>query len=195
VKKLNLTATINLKANASGRPRRFSILAYSGGPLIVGGFKYPVICDLTAMEWEKDIPILIDHQNTVSTTLGITDSIDNDGSRVVLAGPVTGASPLALQVIAQSDAGHGWEASIGATVLASEDFEIGQSVVVNGREWPGPVTVSRHTLLRETSVLAMGADATTSVNLAAKAALLLKGAAMLHLKSGSQVWGSSILPQ
>lgn len=80
MKPLNLTASINLKANATGKPRRFSILAYSGGPLAVAGFDYPVIVDLTAMEWEKDIPILIDHENKVSATLGITDTIENDGT-------------------------------------------------------------------------------------------------------------------
>jgi len=51
-------------------------------------------------------------------------------------------------------------------------------VVVNGQVFAGPVIVARRSVLRETSVLPMGADATTQVNLAAKAATNVKGSAM-----------------
>lgn len=51
-------------------------------------------------------------------------------------------------------------------------------MVVNGQVFAGPVIVARRSVLRETSVLPMGADATTQVNLAAKAATNGKGSAM-----------------
>lgn len=177
-KPLNLTAPMTIVAAGSGNPRRFSILAYSGGPLNVDGFPLPVIVDLAGLETPGSVPILIDHTKTVEATLGITDSIVNDGATLTLSGLVTGQSATAKQVLAQSAAGHQWQASIGAMVGDSVEIAAGQTVAVNGQTFAGPVIVARRATLKETSVLPMGADSTTTVNLAARAAQLLKGAAM-----------------
>ena len=156
--KLELTADITLKAAEGGKPRRFSILAYSGGPLNVDGFDMPVIVDLDGLEIPGAIPILIDHTKSVEATLGVTDTVTNDGLSLSLAGVVTGVSAMAQQVLAQSAAGHQWQASIGAAVNEQEEIRAGQTVTVNGREFSGPVIVARRSVLRETSVLPMGAD-------------------------------------
>jgi hypothetical protein len=167
---LNIYAAINLAAAEAGKPRRFKILAYSGGTLNVDGFPLPVIVDLSGIEVPGNIPILIDHKKSVDATLGLTDTVANDGRTLMLAGVVTGQSATALQVVRQSDGGHQWQASIGAMVTDSEEITAGQSVEVNGQTFVGPVIVARRSVLRETSVLPMGADPTTSVNLAATAA-------------------------
>jgi capsid protein len=174
---LTLTADLDLKSE-SGKPRRFQILAYSGGKLPVAGFDSPVVVDLSGLEVPGSIPILIDHQKSVEATLGLTDSIENDGRQLTLAGPITGVSQTAQQVLAQAAAGHTWQASIGAMVIDAEDIAAGETVAVNGQTFVGPVIVARRSMLRETSVLPMGADATTQVNLAAAAATTLKGSAM-----------------
>lgn len=176
-KTINLTAPLTLTA-AAGKPRRFAILAYSGGVLHVDGFANGVVVDLSTLQVPTSVPILIDHTKSVEATIGITDSIVNDGATLTMGGVVTGTSPMASQVLAQAAAGHQWQASIGAMVSESEEIAAGQSVVVNGQSFVGPVIVARHAVLRETSVLPMGADATTQVNLAARAASFLKGAAM-----------------
>lgn len=175
---LRLSASITMKA-AAGKPRRFNILAYSGGKLPVEGFPAPVVVDLTGLEIPGNIPILIDHTQSVEATLGITDAITNDGRSLVMAGAVTGVSPLAKQVVTQADGGHTWQASIGTMVTDSVMVEAGQSVEVNGQVQSGPFVLARKSVLRETSVLPMGADSSTLVNLAARAALSLKGAATL----------------
>ena len=172
MKSIRFTSPLNL--TASGKQRRFRINAYSGGKLIVSGFQYPVIVDLSGLDTSNAVPILIDHRADVEATLGLTDSIDNNGKALVLAGPITGVSELSRQVLAQSAAGHTWQASIGASVIESENIEAGVSVNVNGQRFVGPVIVARRSQLKETSVLPMGADSTTSVNLAAKA-VALKG--------------------
>ena len=151
--------------------RRFHILAYSGGTLPVNGYPVPVVVDLSGLEASGSIPILIDHKNTVETSLGSTDHIENDGKQLVLAGPVTGTSDLAKSVIDQSDAKRTWQASIGARVLEAEEIKAGQTAFANGRKFVGPVIIARRSSLRETSVLSMGADSSTSVNLAAAANL------------------------
>ncbi|NBW11702.1 MAG: hypothetical protein EBR82_27090 [Caulobacteraceae bacterium] len=182
MKNLSIFAALNLKAAAAGKPRRFSILAYSGGTLNVDGFDLPVIVDLAGMEIPASVPILIDHTKSVEATLGLTDSIVNTGTSLMLAGLVTGQSATSQQVLAQAAAGHQWQASIGAMVGDTEEIAAGQSVEVNGQSFTGPVIVARRSVLRETSVLPMGADPTTSVNLAAKAAGLLKGAAPMSFE-------------
>ena len=184
MKPIQLKATINLSAAATGKPRRFSILAYSGGKLVVDGFEYPVIVDLEGLEARK-IPILLDHQPSVENTVGQTDSIRNDGESLVLAGHVTGRSDRVRQVLEQADAGHQWQASIGCAVHATSNIPLGQTVVVNGQTFVGPVIVARSATLRETSVLPIGADSTTSVNLSASAKTL-KGQSMSF-----EEWASS----
>ena len=82
--------SVDLKASEGGKPRRFEILAYSGGVLPVEGFPMPVVVDLAGLEAGGSVPILIDHKNSVETSLGSTDSIVNDGVQLILAGPVTG---------------------------------------------------------------------------------------------------------
>lgn len=172
---LEFPAYMRLKANGAGKPRRFAILAYSGGLLPVDGFSSPVVVDLAGLETPNQIPILIDHTKSVEATLGVTDSISNNGKSLKLGGVVTGVSPLAQTVLAQAVAGHTWQASIGAMVIESEEVAPGRSAEANGQTFVGPVIIARRSVLRETSVLPMGADSTTSVNLAASAAKLLKG--------------------
>lgn len=174
MKPLALTAALTL-TSAAGKPRRFSILAYSGGTLPVEGFPLPVIVDLSGLTAPDSIPILVDHQNSVATTIGQTDSIENTGRSILLEGSVTVDPPRegvpltpAQQVIARSD--HKWRASIGVLVVDQQTIPAGQLVMVNQQSFRGPVIVARRSQFGETSVLAMGADSTTQVNLAARAA-------------------------
>lgn len=182
MKPLNMTAFVRLKANGAGKPKRFQILAYSGGVLNVDGFPSGVVVDLAGLETPGSIPILIDHEKSVEATLGLTDNIHNAGTSLTLAGTVTGQSAKSLQVIAQSNAGHTWQASIGAMVIESEEISAGQTATANGQTFTGPVTIARRSVLRETSVLPMGADSTTSVNLAASARRFLKGSAAMSFE-------------
>ena len=182
MKPVNITAFLRLKANGAGKPKRFSILAYSGGLLPVDGFPHPVVVDLSGLEIPGSIPILIDHEKSVEATLGATDNIHNDGTKLTMAGVVTGQSPKSQQVLAQAAAGHTWQASIGAMVIESEDVPAGQTATANGQTFTGPVVIARRSVLRETSVLPMGADSTTSVNLAASARRFLKGSAAMSFE-------------
>lgn len=176
---IRFTAAINVIAAKADKPRRFKIVAYNGGPLVVAGFDLPVIVDLSGLESPDSVPILVDHKNSVETTVGQTDRIENTGRALVLAGPVTVDAPRdgvpltpAQQVVTRSDPPHGhrWQASIGVMVNSQQRVEAGQSVFVNNQTFVGPVIVARSSRLFETSTLAGGADSTTTVNLAARAA-------------------------
>lgn len=182
MKPVNITAFLRLKANGKGKPKRFVIKAYSGGLLPVDGFPHPDVVDLSGLEIPGSIPILIDHEKSVEATLGATDNIANDGRQLMLEGVVTGQSAKSQQVLAQAAAGHTWQASIGAMVIESEDVPAGQTATANGQTFTGPVVIARRSVLRETSVLPMGADSTTSVNLAASARRFLKGSAAMSFE-------------
>lgn len=198
MKPVNITAFLRLKANGKGKPKRFVIKAYSGGLLPVDGFPHPVVVDLSGLEIPGSIPILIDHEKSVEATLGATDNIANDGRQLMLEGVVTGQSAKSQQVLAQAAAGHTWQASIGAMVIESEDVPAGQTATANGQTFTGPVVIARRAVLRETSVLPMGADSTTSVNLAASARRFLKGSAAMSFEDYVKSLGldaSSLTPE
>ena len=167
MKRLTLTAALNL--TAAGKQRRFSIVAYSGGSLRVDGFEFPVVVDLSGLEASGAVPIVLDHKPATDTTIGQTSDIVNDGKRLMLAGAVTGTSQRVQAVLAQADAGYTWQASIGCSVTEQESIPDGAQIYINSRTFVGPIIIARRSVLRETSVLPIGADSQTSVNLAASA--------------------------
>ncbi len=180
-RRVDLAAGVAVQAGAvmpPGKPRRFQIEAYDGGPLPVAGFDLPVIVDLATTEFPEAMPLLIDHEATVEATLGSTDLIENNGQTLNIAGIVTATSPKAVQVVEQHDKGQRWQASIGVRIGTLQEVQAGQVVVVNKQSFRGPVLVARNNQGFETSVLPAGADWTTTVNLAARAALL-KGTATM----------------
>lgn len=174
MKPIRFAIPVLLTAGADN-PRRFNILAYTGGPLHVGGFPLPVVIDLAGLEVPQSIPILADHVNAIESTIGHTEAIQNDGRSLVLSGPITTPPPQpgvpltpAQQVVARI--GQRWQASVGTMVTRQEQIGDGQTVVVNGQQFRGPLIVARQSRLAETSILAMGADSSTQVTLVAKAA-------------------------
>lgn len=173
--------TVKFSATAT-KQRRFAIEAYDGGPLPVEGFELPVIVDLATLSYPDSIPILIDHTADVEHTIGCTETITTDGQTMQMVGPVTATSTLALDVVAQADKGQRWQASIGIRVGELQEIQAGQVIVVNKQSFRGPVFVARNSQMFETSVLPAGADWTTTVNLAARAARLLKGSASMNFE-------------
>lgn len=177
-KPLTLTAAVALNASEAGKPRRFSIVAYNGGILPIDGFEYPVVVDLQGLTAADSVSIVLDHTTTTDTTVGSTDTITNNGSSLVLAGPITGDHrPRVAEAIKQHDKGQKWQASIGAMVTQEQEVAAGERITVNGQTFEGPIIVARRAELRHTGILPSGADSSTSVNLAAAAALL-KGSPM-----------------
>ncbi len=169
-----LSGKVNLKAESAEStdlPTRFDILAYTGGKLDVDGFDLPVVIDLNGLEAEGEIPIPIKHNTDDEMILGQTDSdgIKNSGTDLWLSGPVTAdpeQSPSVKRVLTMGKNGHTWQASVGAKVEESYDVAAGVTIEVNGQSLTGPFTHATRSVLRETSVLGMGADKNTRVILA-----------------------------
>lgn len=180
-RRIDLASGVAVQAGAVmpfDTPRRFDIQAYDGGPLPVAGFDLPVIVDLSTLDVPVTMPLLIDHEATVEATLGCTDLIENTQQSLRITGLVTATSDKAVGVVQQFDKGQQWQASIGVRVGDLQEIAAGQIVAVNKQTFRGPVYVARNSQMFETSVLPAGADWTTTVNLAARAALLKGTAAM-----------------
>lgn len=170
---ISFAAKLDIKASAPGSTRRFSCEAYSGGVLRVDGFPLPVVVDLSKVTLPQDgvMPLLIGHDTSdTSKVLGQGVPV-NDGQRTLLAGMITGMSPECQNILQMHDQGHKWQASIGGTVLDWDEIPAGQTVSVNGQTFTGPLIVATEFAWRETSVVPVGGDAVTSVNLAAAAAV------------------------
>jgi hypothetical protein len=170
---LNLQASSVEFEAASSDPtevglRRFTMTAYTGGPMLLAGWRYPVVVDLKGMEMGKQRrPILLEHARDVDSVIGQTDSVAVLNNTLVVAGQVMGDSSKAKQVIALSDRGFAWQASMGAKADQVEFVAEGKSTMVNGQEFSGPLNVARKSFLGEVSFVVLGADDNTSAQIAA----------------------------
>ncbi len=184
-----MTGTIQLRGSVelaaatadgddAGKPKRFTMTAYSGAPMKLAGFSIPVVVDAKGVTWPTMPAILRDH--LPEKIVGHADKIDANKKtgEILVEGVISGSGPDAAEVVASAAKGFPWQASIGATVEKSEYVEGGQKIAVNGRAHSGPLQVVRACTLREISFVAVGADAATSAAIAAQSAVGGKGSTM-----------------
>lgn len=170
---LTLTAPCSIEAASAPKgdqpasPRRFSMTAYTGGPMVLAGWRYPVVVDLAGLNvGDSSRPIFLGHQQDVDDVVGQTDRIEIAEGQLVASGDVLGDSPRVQRVVALADKGFKWQASIGAQAQKVDFIKAGQNVVVNGRSFDGPLNVARQSLLGEISFVPLGADTHTSALIA-----------------------------
>lgn len=167
---LTCEARIVEAAAADGKKLpRFSMTAYTGGPMRLGWWDSPVVIDLAGLKVPaQHIPVRLQHDP--GEGVGHTDRIGVDNGRLTAEGTISRATDAARDVAESARNGFPWQASVGASVLKYEFVKGGQSVVVNGQTHAGPLYVMRQTELAEISFVDLGADTNTSANVAAKAA-------------------------
>ncbi|XZE56095.1 hypothetical protein SH139x_002171 [Planctomycetaceae bacterium SH139] len=151
-----------------GKPalRKFSMTAYTGGAMRLGGWPYPVVVDLAGMRvTRKSRPILKDHDR--GSIVGHTSDIKVSPQSLEVAGVISGVGATAQEVIATSENGFPWQASLGASADKVVFIPEGKAAQANGREFKGPVYVARKSTLGEVSFVALGADDNTEARVAA----------------------------
>ncbi len=148
--------------------KRFSMTAYTGGPMQVSCYGPPVVIDLSGIKAKAPIPILRDHD--LSRVIGHADEVTIGDSSLKLAGVISGAGPDAAEVQAAAGNGFPWKASVGARPDKLEFVGEGVATKVNGKTFTGPLHVARKSTLGETSFVAIGADRKTTAKVAASAA-------------------------
>ena len=144
------------------------MLAYTGGPMRVGGWRWPVIVDLAGLAIpSQNRPIRFGHD--MQSGVGHTDAIQIDNGKLLAKGTVSRDTVAAKEIVTSARNGFPWQASIGASVEEQEFIRAEQHVLVNGRDFTGPVNVVRKSSLGEISFVDLGADGQTSASVAAKA--------------------------
>jgi len=150
---------------AGGAKPKVVGLAYSGGKMNLPGWKHAVVVDLAGMEIPETVPLLTNHENKTDARVGmVSASVKNNALEIT--GEIVSEGKDAADIVAQSKAGADWQLSIGADV---KECELVQSKrEVNGQAVEGPFYHIRKSVLREVSVVAVGADAHTTMKVTAK---------------------------
>jgi phage head maturation protease len=161
-------AEVEIQATTS-KPPSVTIVAYTGGLMSVPGWG-PVVLDLVGIDASAEqIGILADHDATLKGIVGHGKAGIIDG-KLLVQGTITPSTEAARQVIELARSGFRFQASVGVTPSDYERFRPGEQVQVNGRVIKAPgsgFTLVKAAVLREVSIVAIGADANTSVAIAA----------------------------
>ena len=153
-------------ANETTLPR-FQMIAYTGAPMRVAGWRYPVVLDLAGLEIPaQSRPIRFSHDPAAG--VGHTDSIRIENGQLLAYGVVSRDTAAAREIVTSASNGFPWQASISASVDEFEFIKTGQAVFVNGREVSGPLNVVRKATLGEISFVDLGADGNTTATVIAQ---------------------------
>ena len=149
--------------------RRFTMSAYTGGPMSLRGWRHPTVLDLAGIAWsDKPRPILKDHNPAL--IVGHTEGVSVVDGVLRVAGVVSGGGAVAREVVDAGLNGFPWQASVGAHAVSTEFVPQGKSATANGQTFDGPVSIVRRSVLGEVSFVALGADDNTNAQIAAEAA-------------------------
>lgn len=113
----------------------------------------------------KSRPILKDHDR--GSIVGHTDDITITDKSLQVAGVISGVGVTAQEVIATSENGFPWQASLSASADKVVFIPEGKTAKANGRDHQGPVYIARKSTLGEVSFVALGADDNTEARVAA----------------------------
>lgn len=170
VSKSDVTFTAAAK---EGELDGFDFVAYNGGAIYLNGRYWPVVFDLATMKYKESTPVLADHDQTIP--VGHTTKLKVAAASIRGTATLSGVNDKTNEIKATAKNGFPWQLSIGVETVNVEFVDSQGKVKVNGKTFTGPVYVAREGNLREISVLTLGADSETSVNLHA------------HYKGGSKV--------
>ena len=161
-----LTAPDAATTDPPRRRPRVNGVAYTGGPIALGNFDAPIVVDLSGLEIPASVPLLANHDNRTAARVGVVRAwVAGDALHV--AGEILSSSGTAAGIVEQGTAGADWQLSIGAETREVVRVRAGQKAHINGRWHNGPLHHIRKAILREISVIPVGADADTSLSIAA----------------------------
>ena len=139
-------------------------VAYSGGAIPQWWSGTPVIVDLAGMSVAPQVALMYDHEYEVEARIGEA-TVTNTGTELKASGKIINSGIGAM--IVENGRKIPWQLSIGARNLAYREIQAEETVNVNGRTLTGPLLVVTKSMLREISVVAIGADENTKMEIAA----------------------------
>lgn len=156
-----------IAASADGKTNPKIVgMAYGGGKMNVG-WGDMIVVDLAGMEIPDTVPLLSNHDNRTNSRVGLI-SANIVNNTLEIEGEILADNEGAKNIVSQAQKGGDWQLSIGADASKTEFVEADQTRVINGQEHSGPFYHVMKSTLREVSVVAVGADASTVMKIAAK---------------------------
>ena len=159
-----MNTEIRLIEAADGSLPKVAGIAYSGGGMRLPGWRHPVVVDLSGMEIPQTVPLLTNHENRTDARVGMV-SASVKGGALEITGDIVSDGEAASGIVAQCRAGADWQLSIGADVRESELVKADREV--NGQMISAPFYHVSKSVLREVSVVAVGADQSTRMRVSA----------------------------
>ena len=147
------------------KPVRCTGVAYSGGSFRQWWSALPCYVDLSGMRLAEQVCLMYDHDYDPECRLGVIEA-KNDGKTLTIDGEFDTGNILAQSII-RSGKKFNWQLSIGAENVKVERVDEGTVETINGNTVNGPAIVVRESVLREVSIVAIGADAKTSMEIRA----------------------------
>lgn len=147
------------------KPVKCEGIAYSGGSFRQWWSALPCYMDLAGLQLADQIPLMYDHNYDPECRLGVL-TVNNDGRKLSVEGEFDTGNELAQSII-RAGKKFDWQLSIGAENEKVERIAEGAVETINGNTVNGPALIVRESILREVSIVAIGADAKTSVEIKA----------------------------
>ncbi|MDO4584894.1 MAG: hypothetical protein Q4D62_12420 [Planctomycetia bacterium] len=150
---------------------RYFMVANTGTPMRLTFSELPVVIDMTGAEFAGEkLPVLYGHDVSQPIGTSVSRTILGVGERkavkdTVIVGPAivaewqfTNTQESTRSIKENIDNGFPFQVSIGAQPIEIERVAPGETVHVNGQDYPGPLLVTRKSLVKELSVVVFGAD-------------------------------------
>lgn len=154
---LSLATTFSAADPASDLPSKVRGVAYSGALVPDRG----IIIDLASTRVELPAPLLYGHDH--DSTVGLIASANNSGRELQIEGDLyVDIDEQARSIAAKAARGHPWQLSVGLFDYVFEERPAGREYQINGQTFAGPLIVLSGGVVREVSVVALGADAATN---------------------------------
>lgn len=147
------------------KPVRCTGVAYSGGSFRQWWSALPCYVDLSGMRMAEQVCLMYNHSYDPECRLGVIEA-KNDGKTLTVDGEFDTGNMLAQRII-RAGRKFNWQLSIGAENVKVERVDDGTVETINGNTVNGPALVVRESVLREVSIVAIGADAKTSMEIKA----------------------------
>ena len=147
------------------KPVKCEGVAYSGGSFHQWWSSLPCYMDLAGMKLADQVCLMYDHNYDPECRLGVIN-VNNDGKKLTIDGEFDAENELAKNII-RAGKKFNWQLSIGAENGKVERIGEGVTETINGNTVSGPALIVRESILREVSIVAIGADAKTSMEIKA----------------------------
>lgn len=147
------------------QPPRVSLLAYNGGIMHVAGWG-AVVIDLANLAIPAAFPLAADHDTTLAGIIGQGEGEIRNG-RLYVEGRLSRKATATGAILTLNADGVALQASVGVQPTRTRFVSARHTAEVNGQTHKGPFILVSAGRLREVSIVGVGADEQTAVDIAA----------------------------